>query len=394
VLHRQALHAAPPEPSYRGDEANILYGDSTPFPYGLDFLDVLRAVTDCCVAMLAAQNGIDHALKRSVQVEEGIKGERWRLDSLLEAVRKAAAPFGNASARVIASAAEVLQATRAIVERERGECERRWSGELAAAADLVDEACTSAWSALEALLLRHTPPQTSVAWRLIADDSGYDAQTLLNTRFGLDAQFGVAVPEAHPWSRHKRVADLAPGTTLRVPRTARLDRLFVSEATVHPERITMWLRRSARTGAGFRVEVASESGDTAVQLLDDLGQPTGDIYEIDEDNRAPLLRLASALLDSTFDLALRRQLMKGAALDGQTLRGRFEPRDVCTRIIAAYAPIVAEISRRSCAPDELMLRRDLGGGRREAIFITRGELRARVSRLPAALRAMFDPFEL
>jgi hypothetical protein len=41
-----------------------------------------------------------------------------------------------------------------------------------------------------------------------------------------------------------------------------------------------------------------------------------------------------------------------------------------------------------------MLRRDLGGGRREAVFITRNELRSRLSRLPPPLRALFDPFEL
>jgi hypothetical protein len=156
----------------------------------------------------------------------------------------------------------------------------------------------------------------------------------------------------------------------------------------------LWLRKSARTGAGVRITVASETEDAEVQLLDELGQPSGDVFELDGDERAAPFRLASALVDSTFDLALRRQLMTGAALSGSTLRGRFEPRDVCARLIAAYAPIVSEIARRSCAPGELMLRRDLGGGRREAVFITRGELRARLTRLPPTLRALFDPFEL
>ena len=131
-----------------------------------------------------------------------------------------------------------------------------------------------------------------------------------------------------------------------------------------------------------------------MQLLDDLGQPQGDVYELDDDDRNAPFRLASALVDSTFDLALRRQLMIGAALDGNTLRGRFEPRDVCARLVAAYAPIVSEISRRSCAPNELMLRKDVGGGRREAVFVTRAELTSRLSRIPPSLRAIFDPFEL
>jgi hypothetical protein len=287
-----------------------------------------------------------------------------------------------------------MTATRAIVERERTAVERRWAGELQQAQRIVDDGCGAAYQALEALLLRNTPPQSAVAWRLAADAEGYEVQVRLATQFGLDAQFGVALPVEHAWTRLRRVADLASGLALRQPRPQRLDKLFVSEAVVEPTHVALWLRRAPRTGAGVRVSVASETEDAEVQLLDELGQPMGDVFELDGDDRAVPFRLASALVDSTFDVALRRQLMTGASLSGATLRGRFEPRDVCARLIAAYAPIVSEIARRSCAPDELMLRRDLGGGRREAVFISRAELRGRLARLPPPLRAMFDPFGL
>ena len=391
VLQRAYSHE---QPSVRTDEPRILFGDSTPFPFGIDFLNALRAVVDCCAAMLASQHAIDQALKRSAQVEEGLKGERWRLDSLLEAVQKAAAPFAGAHQSVTTSAADVMVATRAIVDRERTAVERRWSGELQQAERILDDACGQAYQALEALLLRYTPPESGVSWRIVADADGYDAQVRIGTRFGLQAQFGVALPEGHTWGKLRRTADLAPGLTLRVPKSLRLDKLFVSEAVVEPERVSLWLRRSPRTGTGVRVSVTGETEEAEVQLLDDLGQPQGDVYELDDDDRDPPFRLASALVDATFDLALRRQLMTGAALDGNTLRGRFEPREVCARLVAAYAPIVCEISRRSGAPTELMLRRDVGGGRREAVFVTRAELRGRLARIPSSLRAIFDPFEL
>ena len=128
----QRAYAA--EPSVRPDEPRILFGDSTPFPYGIDFLTALRAVVDCCAIMLASQHAIDQAVKRSAQVEEGLRGERWRLDSLLEAVRNAAAPFASSSPSVTSSAADVMLATRGIVDRERAAVEQRWSGELQQAA--------------------------------------------------------------------------------------------------------------------------------------------------------------------------------------------------------------------------------------------------------------------
>ena len=179
-----------------------------------------------------------------------------------------------------------MAATRAIVERERTAVERRWSGELQQAERIVDDACGTAYQALEALLLRHAPPQSAIAWRLVADADGYDAQVRLGTRFGLEAQFGVALPEGHPWSKLRRAADLAAGQALRVPKTLRLDKLFVSEAVVEPERVSLWLRRSPRTGAGVRITVAGETEEAEVQLLDELGQPQGDVYELDDDDRA------------------------------------------------------------------------------------------------------------
>ena len=87
--------------------------------------------------------------------------------------------------------------------------------------------------------------------------------------------------------------------------------------------------------------------------------------------------------------------MTGAALSGTTLRGRFEPRNVVARLdrrlradrLRDRAPLRARPASSCCASD-------LGGGRREAVFITRAELRGRLARLPATLRAIFDPFEL
>lgn len=402
ALERQETYAGSPEPAGRHEEA-VLYGDSSPFPYGFDFLSAVRAVVDGCVAMLAAQSSIDQMVKRSVQLEQALKGERWQLEQLQETVRKATGAYAAAPPRIGESAAEVLATTRAIVERERAKLEQAWQAQLTTTERLVDDACASAYQALEQLLLHHVPPQTSLAWRLVADDDGYDALVRLSTRFGLEANFGIAIPQLHAWSRLQRVADLSP-STLRVPRPlgrrapglqlVTLDRFVLTEVTVEPERLVLTLRRHVKSGNGYRFEVKSESGDASVRLLDELGQPGYDDHPLVDEDRDVVLRLASAVLDSTFDLALRRQLMIGAALDGHPLSERYEPREVCARILGQYAPIVAEISRRSSSKDELMLRRDVGNGRREALFITRAELRQRILRLPPALRTLFDRFGL
>jgi hypothetical protein len=67
---------------------------------------------------------------------------------------------------------------------------------------------------------------------------------------------------------------------------------------------------------------------------------------------------------------------------------------VADRIVKLLAPIVREIARRSEAPGELVLRRDVRAGRRDEVYITTAELREKVLALPPLLRGTFDPFEL
>ena len=63
-------------------------------------------------------------------------------------------------------------------------------------------------------------------------------------------------------------------------------------------------------------------------------------------------------------------------------------------MVNVLGPVVQEIARRSGAPGELVLRRDLGEGRREEIYITKAELHEKILLLPQSLRGAFDPFEL
>jgi hypothetical protein len=383
----------------------VVYGDSTPFAYGLDFLDALRTLVDCCVSMLAVQETIDQAIVHSAELERELQGERRRLGALMESVRDATAQHMQGPARVRTTAQQVYSGARAAFDRSRSELERQWKIELSGTERIVDEACTTSFTALEGLLLVHVPPQSNVSWRLAADDDGYDGQMRIDTRFGLQAQFSLAIPQSHRWAHLVRVADLAPGTTALMPRAAKgrggsglttmhaahLDKLIVSEAVLEPQRIALTLRKAPRSGPGYRIEVTSETGQTMAELIDEEGRPAGSTHEVED--RENLLPLVSAILDSTFELALRRQLMTSAALDKKSLRDRHEPRDVVLRLLGVYGPIASEIARRS-PRSELVLRRDVADGRREAIFLKRAELTEKYARLAPQQRALFEALNL
>jgi hypothetical protein len=376
----------------RGEES-ILYGDSTPFPYDLDFLDTIRAAIECGVALLSAQARIDQAVGSLANLDERVRGERFQLASLIEAVRAGVSRFA-APSRLSSPAAEVLEAARMIVEREQGALDRERSTSDGAAALAIDDACAAAYQALERFLLDQVVPPTRLAWRLAADDSGYDAMVQLRTNFALDAHFTAAVPDRHAFARPRRAGELADDLVIRRPRTLRLDRLFVSEASLDPERIVLTLRRGPASGRGQRIEIFGATEEATLQPLDEQGRPREIAAHLEDEDRGTVLRLAAGVLDGSLDLPFRRQVMVHASLDGESLKQRHEPREVATRLLAAFAPVVREIARRSGAPSELILRRDLGSGRREAVFVRKSELTQLILTLPSALRLPFAPLGL
>jgi hypothetical protein len=67
---------------------------------------------------------------------------------------------------------------------------------------------------------------------------------------------------------------------------------------------------------------------------------------------------------------------------------------VAEALINHMAPVISEISRRSGAPGELVLRRNLSEGRREETYCTHAELLERIMILPPDLRAVFSALHL
>jgi hypothetical protein len=399
----RAQAAPPARPVASSQESRILYGDSTPFPYDIDFIALLRAVVDGCAKMLAAQSMVDDAVDRLARFEEQIVAEKVRLQTLMSTIEQATGSFASALPRIKASSGEVLKAAGVIVGRELGELDKERGVESAACNRSLDDACTHAYQALEAFLLAHVPPQSRLAWQLTCDESGYDGVIHVSTAFGLAAHFSASIPDQHMFGRPRRVADLAPDTVVMLPRPGRrvselrpvrLDKLYIARAVLDPDSIAIVVARGHGVAGGWRFEISGEGDETCAQLLDERGQPTLGVDELDEQSRQAVLRLAAAVLDGSMDLPLRRQLMLDAQLDGETLRSRHEPREVVLRLVTQLAPIVREIDRRSGAPGELLLRHTLDGGRREAVFVTKAELWQKLQPLPPNLRKLFAPFGL
>ena len=64
-----------------------VYGDSTPFPYDVNFIELLRHAVECGVMLMAAQHSIATAVDRSGNFDQLRKQERARMDAMSDAIR-------------------------------------------------------------------------------------------------------------------------------------------------------------------------------------------------------------------------------------------------------------------------------------------------------------------
>jgi hypothetical protein len=397
-----AVHAPP-----RG---SCVYGDSTPFPLEGNFIETIRHATDCGVALLAAQSTIHKAHGRIAEVDRAKHLERARLEAMSGTLKRTlAVEMAPSAERLVRAGSRILDASRVAIEGEIVALETGAAGEMGRARQLADEARAQAQRALETFLLHHDLPGTEIGLRFTAEEERYKAQAQVMTPFGVEAAFELQIPEAHEWGRHVRVGDLNAGTEVHVPtesglffkkvavQPVKLDRLFVTAVHIGFARGAMTLRRQPTAGSGYKIDFDASGDRTRVLMvrLGEDGMETPDpVQDLTGEDAVHVLRLWQRVLDSTEELARRRHVMTGAAFDGHQIKSFDEPKQIAERLIRLLTPIVREISQRSGASGELVLRRDVRAGRRDEIYITKAELHEKVLALPAALRAVFEPFEL
>src|SRR4051812_11005450 len=177
-----------------------VYGDSTPFPYDVNFIELVRHAVECAVMLMSAQHGIATAVDRSGNFDQLRKQERSRLDAMSDAMKLTMTAFMSShSERMVRTAQRVLESARAVIESELISLEGQANGEIMNTRATVERAREQSFRAVEAFILRHDLPNTAVGVRLLAGEESYSGQALVATPFGIEAVFSLAIPQAHDW---------------------------------------------------------------------------------------------------------------------------------------------------------------------------------------------------
>src|SRR6202012_4418745 len=126
-----------------------VYGDSTTFPYDINFVELIRHAVDCGVTLMASQHAIATAVDRSGNFDQLRKQERARLDAMADAIKLTMTAFmSSQSERMVRTAQRVLESARSVIESELASLEGQASGEISNTRGTVDRARETSFRAV------------------------------------------------------------------------------------------------------------------------------------------------------------------------------------------------------------------------------------------------------
>jgi hypothetical protein len=387
---------------------SYLFGDSTPSPFRINFIEFLRLAMGFSVHVLRVEHQVLIEQSRRIQLEDESEADQHRLEQLLDRVAKTVDDASKEGpSRVGDYAAGIKGKAREVVESGLSALREALAEDRAEIAQNIKLQRKSSFNALEKVLLLYDMPEAKDTIRVrLADGGRYVASLESATPYGLETVLELAIPNESVFAHDARVDKLVDGFELRAPETAgwirkesrmvpqKLGRFHVTEVTVGDE-FSIKLRSSLEAQAsGYDISVRTE--EPAVLIVKTGKDVVEDSGAFDpEPNDVPtVLRLREKLEEACRALSHQRRALRSASVAGQPIEDCAGMRLFIEQLIQVLSPMVREIAAHSLLPGELVLRRMLADDRREEIFIPKSELAASFEDLNEADRRMFAPLDL
>ena len=383
-----------------------LYGDSSSFPLNQNFVLTLASATDCAVRLLEVEARIGEAQQISEDADVAAAAETADIDQLERRVGKALSQrehLSNATAKV---AEQVVAASSAQFARARVGV-KSWREETVRQAF---EGCGPAavMAPINQFMVRHELPYTAwgLRWKAGVGDEPVQAQVYAIMQRGLTATLSVAIPPKHPWAQPVRVSSLERQLIIRLMgkswlgrpklKDEHLERYYVTRITRTNERHALVLSKRAKEPSdGMLITLRdSDVKRITVTRLDRDDNPVGEPAALDGVDGQMIKRLWRRIEETIADLIDHRYQLLAATLYGKRVTELDSPAPVATAIIQSIAPLVRDLQRHSRTPGELQLKRDLGDGRREELFISNDDVIRKYARLSPDHRRLFECYGL
>ncbi len=385
-----------------------LYGDSAPFPLQYNFLATLEVF----VAQAARAAAMD-AEVRAVQeatAEAGVaRGKSLTSlemfhNAIVHAVRGSSANLTDL--QVLDYARQVIEDASRIVDEAKRNAMAVTEREQAAARMEIDRKKAEVRKAVEVFLTGARLPilESRIAMRLV--DGLNELSAVFTHPEGIVTSFTLATAPLPQWGGARKVSEFATGLDLMVgrkksifkrttqPETVRLDEYLVSGFDLSDDTAEIRVRRKVTDPYDSYVFQLERTDDELLAVVDHPGEPDGEApVVLDQADRAHLERLWQLLRAGVADALGHKQRLVSVELDGKDL---FQegPVPLIERIVRMIAPTVVEIAKRSPNPQELSLKVENDGGRREEIYVKKEDLWSKLEPLAEKERHLFAPLAL
>lgn len=388
---------------------SYLYGDSSPSPLTNNFLDFLRGALEFSVHILLSDERLKEDARRIVQVTRESEQTTERLHALASVSKQATEAFARQTQDTHAErcGTAIIARIDDAVRNELAALRAKLDEESAKHSQLAAEERRGGLGALQRLLLRADPPDTSHILEIEATpDHHYTGTLEARAPIGFEWRAELEFPQTHLFGQLVRVERFAPTLEVHAPGVGGWLKKEVKLRPQHIERFFITGLSHAEGGTTIRLHEQPFGVDPKLAAMDLEIESGGAIsitwagdgdkarFDLEGADVQKLREFHKNLIAALGDAAFCRSKVVSATFDGVPFHD-FEKQTIAVdRLITMMAPIVAEILRHSLNPNELVLRRLLGNDRREEIFVPRSTLVNTISALPVSLRALFDPLGL
>jgi hypothetical protein len=372
------------------------YGDGTPFPLDENFIETLTTAVETCTNAFVPLSDLDGRREKAREVRREADKELGRLADLEATVIGSLLAFAPSDSKKPSLTQQVSQKITQSVKAAVIEARRQVEGRVAQT-DAMAAPKTAADSVLKALRPFFEEQQLPNAkWIMSWDVRGAEpSANAVATAGRISASFTLA-PD--PYRAPIRVEQLSDGVIVHMmkkgvfgkakPAPIDLGKYVVVAFERNHLETTVTLKENPnRTALGLRFAV-TEVGATWVSITA-AGDADGDANPLDSEDVAPVRTLAERAHAALRDLLHRRTLVE-LTLGNKQLADLDEPRIIPLDLLAQLTPLARTIREKSRMSGELILKRDIGDGRREELFVPRATLAAQFARLPNEYRRPFE----
>jgi len=371
------------------------YGDGTPFPHDENFIETLTSAIESCTNAFMPLTELDERRNRAKAARVEADSELGRLADLEKTLASALAPFmvpDKKSAQANQAAQKTLLAAKQLIQGSKGQIESRVS-----ALEAQASASTSSEAVMQALrpFFDHNQLPTAkwiMAWDVRGAEPSADA---VMSAGRLTANFKLQID---PYRQPIRVDQLAEGVVVHMMRKGLLGKakpapvdlgkyVMVAFERTQTEHVITLREKSDRQSQGLRFTVAEHTATW--QSITASGDSETEPNPLDGEDFAGIRRLGDGAQNQLKDLTNNRALTD-ITLGGQALAQLPEPRVVPMEVLHQLTPLARTIRERSRMSGELVLKKDLGGGKREELFVPRAQLSQHFAKLPTNYRQPFE----